>query len=257
MITVAIPAYGHQELLDITLRVLRWQKGSFDTLVVDDGSPTPLVVPDWVRLIRTERGPYSQDGHRSASYARNVCFRESATDYVLAMDSTILLAPGTIEALLRNVEFLEEHPYDDGKPEPDQFLITLHTAFIEERMDPQDMTDMEILYRTHMLSKGFDQACADHTVVFMKRELWLRNGGYDTVHFKSWGLEGQDFTMRALRDWNVAHLSTQPRKPGELLYAIHNPHDAPRDTMTRDAEFAAKWGEPYDGHLSGARKLSP
>lgn len=244
MITVAIPAYGNQDLLDITLRTIGWQDYKFDTLVIDDGSDPPLIVPDWVRLHRIDR----LASHRSAATARNKCFELAETEWVFAIDSSILLGKGLLKALMFAVEFLgdvlpEDNPIQMGT------IITLHARFVEERMDPQDEVEMERLYQDHLFTdKRPVVRCNDHTAVLMKRSTWETVGGYDEENFKAWGLEGQDFGHRA-EDAGFCHLSFIPRRPNELLYVLHNPHDAPRDKDIRNQEWIDKWGRPFSEML--------
>ena len=77
-VTVVVPVFGNQPGVDRLVRVLMAQ--GLPVIVVDDASPTPITVPDGVRLIRfpENRGPAA---------ARNVGADAAETEFVAFLDS--------------------------------------------------------------------------------------------------------------------------------------------------------------------------
>lgn len=248
MISLAIPAFNHQNLLDITLRTISWQRDELDeVIVVDDGSDPLLRVPSWVRLVRIDRPPSS----RGPGAARNKCFEEIHSEYAMTIDSSVLLPPGTIKALKQAITYLSLPRYH-MEPDPPELIITLYAKFLSKVENPQNIEEMEEIYQEHknipMTPRYFH---CDHTGVVMKKEVFDLIGGYDAESFPAWGLEGQDFNRRAGEEHGLHLISFIPRGIEELLYILHNPHDGVRDKVKRDKQFFDKWGEYYQGNICG------
>ena len=91
-ISVVIPAYGRQELLDQCLERLAGQtlsEDQYEVIVVDDGSPKPLTVQAPVRLLQQEnRGPAA---------ARNHGVRHASGETVVFIGDDILVGPDFLE----------------------------------------------------------------------------------------------------------------------------------------------------------------
>ena len=70
-------------------------KAFIDFVVVDDGSPEPAVVPEWVRLYRIHEDiPWNRSG------ARNLGVHVAETDWILHVDTDHVLPTGCADALL-------------------------------------------------------------------------------------------------------------------------------------------------------------
>ncbi len=108
-LVVLIPVYRNQAGLDRTLANLRGARGSFDTVLVDDGSPRPLSAPLRLRegldvtTLRLEK-------NRGIAGALNHGLRhilERSYSYIARLDAGDTIAP---ERFDRQLEFLEAHP---------------------------------------------------------------------------------------------------------------------------------------------------
>ncbi|WP_193518777.1 glycosyltransferase family 2 protein, partial [Nocardiopsis kunsanensis] len=101
-VSVVLPAYGHQEKLDLVLASLAAQSYPsrlLEVVVVDDGSPEPLVlgpvVPEHVRLIRSSGGAWG------SAHAVNCGVAASSGDVVLRLDADMLVFREHVESQLR------------------------------------------------------------------------------------------------------------------------------------------------------------
>ncbi len=82
LVSVVIPVYERQPLLNEAIRsVLRQTYRTLEVIVVDDGSPTPITVPDdrRIRLIRT--------ANSGVAHARNHGAQMARGEYVFFLDS--------------------------------------------------------------------------------------------------------------------------------------------------------------------------
>lgn len=82
LVSVVIPTYGRQHLLTNAINsVLRQTYQTLEIIVVDDGSPTPVTVPEdpRIRLSRTS--------NRGVAHARNVGARTAGGEIIFFLDS--------------------------------------------------------------------------------------------------------------------------------------------------------------------------
>lgn len=83
-VSIVIPCYGRQELLNDTLwSCLEQDYAHFEVIVIDDASPEPIVIPyasERIRLFRLER-------NRGESVARNYGIRKARGAYIKLLDS--------------------------------------------------------------------------------------------------------------------------------------------------------------------------
>ena len=101
-VSVVVPAHGHQGKLDLVLASLAAQSYPsrlVEVVVVDDGSPEPLVlgpvVPENVRLIRSSEGAWG------SAHAVNCGVAASSGDVVLRLDADMLVFREHVESQLR------------------------------------------------------------------------------------------------------------------------------------------------------------
>lgn len=108
-ISVIIPVYNHGDELAACLRSLERQTvKDFETIIVDDGSMTPVLDS---RLRGNDRATLIRfDQNRGAPAARNAGFGASTGEYVIFLDADAELVP---EALARMSEALDRHPEID------------------------------------------------------------------------------------------------------------------------------------------------
>src|SRR6185369_17232654 len=99
-VSVVIPAFNHQDLLDRSLATWEPQRDeAHEVIVVDDGSENPLTVPSWVTLYR-----FDHDGvHRGSSRAKNKGAEIATGDYLCFADSDILHMPDALISLKRSM----------------------------------------------------------------------------------------------------------------------------------------------------------
>ena len=98
-ISVIIPVFNHEQELHCCLATLKNQTlKDFEVIVVDDGSASPVVLPDFVSdfeypvmVVRQENG--------GAPSARNRGFDESIGNYVIFSDADILWEADALEKM--------------------------------------------------------------------------------------------------------------------------------------------------------------
>jgi glycosyltransferase involved in cell wall biosynthesis len=229
----------------MTLATLEPQRPHFDEcVVVDDGSDPPLIVPDWVTLHRVEREPE----HRGAAFARNRCWSLAKGDYVLSLDSSMLLTWDTVISMMSHYKRLE-----DDIP---LLILTGYSVSMKKTMEVWTCHAVESLYYS-MESEGHPWITGtkgwrmfDHDCSLMSRHTYDTVGGYDADTFVHWGCENQDFDLRLINAGGT-FFSLIPRiYNGKRLAVFHNWHEGPgRDLKRRDDEFASKWGEKFTDDL--------
>jgi GT2 family glycosyltransferase len=100
-VSVVVPAYGHQEKLDLTLAALAAQTypaALLEVVVVDDGSEPPLRLPE-LRPDRTRLVP--NEGAWGIAAAVDAAVRASTGEIVLRLDSDVVPAAAHVEAHAR------------------------------------------------------------------------------------------------------------------------------------------------------------
>ena len=104
-LTVVLPVLGKQEELDRFLEPFHGfkQDGSWELIVVDDHSPTPLMVDDgsW-QLIRTQE-------RSGAARCRNIGADRARGEYLVFLSSFLLIPDNYLEKLRR---FIEENDFE-------------------------------------------------------------------------------------------------------------------------------------------------
>src|ERR1700722_18537846 len=108
IVDVVIPVYGERsEALSATLLACAKQTHPIDKIfVVDDGSPTPVSLPDWARSmqqISLLRLPQNQ----GISAARNAAIALSHASFIACINTEILPAPDWLDTCL---DYLVSHP---------------------------------------------------------------------------------------------------------------------------------------------------
>jgi GT2 family glycosyltransferase len=103
-VSVIIPAFGNQEVLDLTLAGLAGQtypSELLEVIVVDDGSEPPLrlpeIRPDNCRLLRIPSDVQAWGSHNARQYAA----AHSSGEIIVWLDSDIVTYPDHIEAQVR------------------------------------------------------------------------------------------------------------------------------------------------------------
>ncbi|MBE3002440.1 glycosyltransferase family 2 protein [Nocardiopsis sp. HNM0947] len=164
-----MPAHGHQEKLDLVLAALSVQSYPselLEVIVVDDGSPDPLVlgpvVPDHVRLIRASEEAWGS-GH-----AVNCGVAEASGDVVLRLDADMLVFRDHVESQLRWHHQLDYAAVLGHK---------LFVAWDPERHTPEQVRDEVAAGRAEEL---FDAAKAGRH--WIERTLARTNGLRDADH---------------------------------------------------------------------------
>ncbi|MCC6685432.1 MAG: glycosyltransferase [Fimbriimonadaceae bacterium] len=95
---IVIPTFGQQELLDDCLASLRdCDNNISDIIVVDDGSPEPITVPDGVILIRLEE-------NQGFAAACNAGFERSNAELIVFLNSDTVVSPIALAHLLASLE---------------------------------------------------------------------------------------------------------------------------------------------------------
>lgn len=247
-VSIVIPAHGQQDHLLRALETWHVQRDEFSELiVVDDGSPTPLYAPEWVRMERIERAP----DPRGSSAAKNHGAARATGDYLCFADADILQLPDCMMSMKSYLRKWE----DEGQPD---VLLNVARYGIPQGYPMRRTRNVEgLLKRLTVSGELFDpdlqkgNNCWEQNCSLIRRELFDRVGGYDADTFKSWGFNNHDLCMRVYLAGGRVSSSIPRTSTGKRLYCFHLWHDAPRDRETADAEFASKWGEKWTHGLMG------
>lgn len=104
-ISIIIPVYNHRDELSACLRSIERQTESdFEIIVVDDGSSSPVSLPETsanVTLIRFEK-------NRGAPAARNAGFAKSTGKYVIFLDADAELVPVALQRMREALDLRKE-----------------------------------------------------------------------------------------------------------------------------------------------------
>ncbi|MCP2327373.1 GT2 family glycosyltransferase [Hamadaea flava] len=245
-VSVVIPAYGSQQHLDLTLAALSRQTYPaelLEVIVVDDGSPNPLRLPQLrpsrTRIVRAE-GPGWGPGH---AVARGV--RDAAGEIIHRLDADMVLFPDHVEALARWHHLVPYAVSLGMKRFADVAASTVTAAqvaddaaglFTTDGTEPHDYIE-DMFRRTRDLRDAGSAAFLAHVgaTVAVRRELYERAGGYDPdLHLGEDTEFGYRLAQagalfipdRQARAWHVG--PTAMTKRGERLRRFNRPFLATR-----------------------------
>lgn len=236
-VSVIIPCFGRQEMLDACLKTLLNQTRKADEIiVVDDGSDLAIRVPDGVRYLRIEREP----GYRGSSAAKNRGAKMATSEWLAFSDNDIIHLPDALESVMKVAE-----------AGPENALYNVFSITIPEAIKFRDPEEIVYLmdHRTfdRLGTKGI--LSTEQHLGVIRKDYFNSLGGYDEEVFKNWGLNNQDLCLR-IRNSGGLVSSNIYRNNGRLLHCFH-PDDPPNDVYhvnaIRDAEFSSKWGKQYGG----------
>lgn len=247
-ISMVIPAFGEQSHLDQSLETIEPQRFQLhEIIVVDDGTPEPLKVPDWVALLRIERDPK----HRGSSFAKNYGAKAASGDQLLFADSDILHLSDAVASIKKASETLYSKTL--GK-------VILNTVrySIPEGYPASYLDDLDAFYQRceiggvvpdpdmkNNMTRGWEQNFG-----MIEKEFFWKIGGYDAEGFPSWGFNNHDLCMRVVQDGGYIS-STIPRvSTGKRLCCFHLWHDNGCSPEKARGEFKARWGETFTHQLS-------
>lgn len=112
-ISVIIPAFGRQDLLDEAVSSIMQQESlPHELIVVDDGSPMPLVVPAGARDASLQIRLIRHDVNRGAAAARNTGLSAAQSDWIAFLDSDDRLLP---DSLRSRWSLIASHPDHRGR----------------------------------------------------------------------------------------------------------------------------------------------
>ncbi len=246
-ISLVLPAFNNQKMLDRSLRTLKSQVQShaLECIVVDDGSKVPLTVPYWVHLLRIERQPIS----RGSSAAKNHGAKHANGDTLVFIDSDILCLKDTLLSLQRQMHACDE-------VEEHNVLLNVMRISLPEGYPIMRMRDTEILLRkcrtaNLLVNEKMDEPaiCWEQNVGMIRKAHFDRIGGYDETTFRNWGMNNHDLDIRVIKAGG--HVSSWiPRTINKRrLYCFHPWHLSQRSRWHADKEFSSKWGEPFSQAL--------
>lgn len=198
---IAFTAHNRQALLDDSLAAVKaFTPADVPVVVVDDGSTPPLVVPEWVTLVR-------HDEPQGIPAAKNACL-------------TALMALGVDHLFLFDED---TRPAADGWWEPYVNGAEPHyqycwTHFADGRYVPK----MEVLYAdTELVGYGWSMGC----LLYVTRHVVERVGGYDLAFTPGFEEHGE--------------YSQRVHNAGFTTF-VHQDHPAMRDNIwAADQHYAA------------------
>jgi GT2 family glycosyltransferase len=197
-VSVVIAHYDQPAQLERTLAAVRRQDYPaelLDVLVVDDGSPTPPVVPPWARLERQ-----ADLGFRLAA-ARNLGIASARHDIIVQLDADTAPEPGYVRALTRLPALSADcvtvgrrrHALLDRAPAS---MPVEHAGPRHELAEPAWLQDGYA--RTRDLRDADDRSYryVIGAVTACSRQMLEASGGYDES-FTSYGGEDWEWAYRA------------------------------------------------------------
>ncbi|MFD1115366.1 glycosyltransferase, partial [Sphaerisporangium aureirubrum] len=265
-VSVVIPAYGHQDRLDLTLASLAAQTYPaelMEVIVVDDGSRPALRLPA-IRPPGTRLMTAPDDGW-GASHALNTGAGAASGDVVQRLDADMVICREHIEALMRwhhltdqvvtigGKVFAEEPPLTPERVRDAVAAGELDALFDMSRAVPSS-TEATIRRLDGLrASKNPYHVCTGPTVSF-RRELFHRVGGFDPEVRR-----GQDteFAYRLAMsgavfvpdlDARAVHLGLPAQRvDGDAIVRVVTPYLAHRVPLRRDLrkEPGRNWLVPY------------
>ena len=209
--SVIITVYNRPNMLIACLQALALQSHPIDEAIVsDDGSDQPAVrrmqaafgeLPFPVRYVRQE-----DQGYRLAA-ARNNAIRESGGDYLISLDSDILLLPDAVAKHLQQTRrgvFLAANRAWVGEEDTRRLLNkTLSARVLDMFWNKADQSHLRRTQRQFIRNLWLRKAglarrhkpkiLGCHFSLF--RDDIARVNGFDE-HFVGWGLEDDDFALR-------------------------------------------------------------
>lgn len=224
-ISVVIPAYEDQAYLDRTVATLTEQTlQPHEIIVVDDGSKTPLSVPDGVILHRIKRA----SGYRGSSTAKNRGAGLATGDWLAFSDDDILHVPDALESVAKKLDEI-------GRQD---VLVNVFSVFSGTSMR-RDKMDEVLADRL---------AFSEQHLGIIDRDFFFAVGGYDADSFRGWGYNNQDLSLRVVRSGGLVTSNVRRISTGDLLYSIHDRASIHSSKKAKD-EFLAKHGEPFDSNM--------
>lgn len=244
-ISVVVPAFGESIALHRSLITLMEQTvPAHEVIVIDDGSPQPLLTPPWVRLHRINRPAV----HRGSSAAKNLGARLATGDYLAFCDSDILHLPDALESLAAKMTEWESEgkqallntgrvglPQDYPASMLDNGERLLLACRVAELLEDEDMTQGRL--------------CFEQNESLISRRLFNSLGGYDEASFPSWGMNNQDLDLRVAAAGGIVSSAIPRTSTGKRLFCFHLWHENNCDRAQAEREFVAKWGEPWSNNL--------
>ena len=243
-VSVVIPSFNNQELLDQCLDTLGQQTRPADEIiVVDDGSDPPLHTPRGVLLRRIERLPL----HRGSSCAKNTGARVAIGDILIFSDAEVLHVPECIESLLACADEWRSEGRTD-------ILLNVMRINLDIRVFPGETKNMHAFVKYARQCEWIDgrnenmdipMLTLEQNVGLIRRDYFWKLGGYDEKAFPGWGYNNQDLDLRVAEDGGHVTSHIRRVRSDRRLLCFHNFHEAPISQEAATKEFVAKWGEPF------------
>lgn len=246
-LSMVLPAFNNQNSLNNCLGTLKEQVIDHEVqcLVVDDGSKVPLTVPFWCDLVRIDRLPIG----RGSSAAKNYGAEITSGEYLVFIDSDILVLKDTVQALINAMDkcIANYRPLT---------LLNIMRVSLPEDYPLHRMKDLEKLLvkcrgANTLVNESMDEpaVCWEQNVGMISRELFNRVGKYDQDTFRNWGMNNQDLCLRVIKDGGFISSSIQRVLTPTRLYCFHPWHLSQRSHYHAEKEFSSKWGEPFSQDL--------
>lgn len=253
-ISVVIPCYGGQTVLDRTMDTLRAQTMKpHEIIVVDDGS-SPKISADGAKIVRVDRIA----GYRGSSSAKNIGADMATGDWLCFSDNDIMHASDALESVAARIESMKR---DDVMV--NVLSVNIDDADLEKPLESTikkyrkagrlldhwygDTPSGEIFGMVSEDGEGGQRvASSEQHMGVINRDFFTLIGKYDSRTFKSWGLNNQDLSLRVIRAGGVVISDIRRVSDDTLLHCFHQHNPSPQDKQIAQAEFRSKWGRNYD-----------
>jgi glycosyltransferase involved in cell wall biosynthesis len=228
VVSIIIPAYVtnavEARLLRETLASVEQQHyQSFETLVIDDGSPLTLESVGCERA----RAVILRQANQGPAQARNAGIRASRGQYLVFLDADDHLLPDALDAGLRA---LREHPecgFCVGRREE----MTFEGAAVPWGI--ATLPEQTQLYRTLL---AFDWYIIPPSSAMFRREVVERVGGFQDP----WGADDLDFYLRVTRN-HLGWCYNEPAVTRYRRYSASSSRDGERMLRSMRTVYARQW----------------
>ena len=244
-ISVVIPTYNRSLLLDLTLKSLATQtlnKASFEVIVVDDGSSdnTSEVVESFSSQLNITY-LYQEDLGFRVARARNLGVANAQYEYILFIDSGVLVAPDCLESHFINFYTFnidvqiglcfgfDEHKISDIAQYQQKLAdpnIFSEQDFLNDHKDCRDAFFASKNYSMQHINEPWLVFWTCHASC--KTQSIYTIGGFDES-FTSWGGEDVEFALRLQKIGQSFAINPSAK-------AIHYPHHKDHNQIKRSAK---------------------
>jgi len=236
-VTVLILSYNGKHLLgDSVSSYLANDYPNFGVVVIDNGSSDRTVeymnkkFPR-ANVIRIEKNRGYSGGF---NFGLDYAFNQNGSDYVLVTNNDVKVDKGTISALVKVAETDEKIGFVTGKVYYFDRPDILQTVGKKEDTVHWNGGDIGVREKDNgQYDTISERAFADDIFTLIRREMYLKTGGYDTTFFLQseeydWQARAKNFGYKIMytphaRLWHKESMTIGKTSPLKIYYDVRNP----------------------------------